>query len=541
MKATSIEHNGAKRIKIEFSYDHRTIEKLRQIEDCRWSTSLRAWHVPDTQESMEKLKINFPEMEFGDVKNYVPPQVFMDQDIQSGQELSQPVSGQNVLIHVLGRRIIIKMPKNDSDVLFVKNLKYSLWDKRNFCWTIPNYPGNLELLKNYFGSRIISIIQNEVVDYQVNDVTKTLSAGEMLLIRTKSGSLRLFGLYRKEILDALKNIAYKKWDSKNKWWTFPYSEKYKEMIRHACDEAGIKLIYEEKEEEIKGLRRIPPEAIPNYRECPEEYVLKLKELRYSENTIRTYTDLFREFINYHFRYDIKSIDEPTIIAYLRYLVMERKVSSSYQNQAINSIKFYYEKVLGGLRKFYFIERPLKEKTLPEVLSEEEIKTMLNKEENLKHKAVIMVGYSAGLRVSEIANLKLVDIDSDRMQIRIRQSKGKKDRYTVLAIKTLDTLRQYFKQYHPREWLFEGWEGRKYSTRSIQAIVKDAARAAGIKKNVTVHTLRHSFGTHLLEHGTDIRYIQGQMGHESIQTTEIYTHISSKGTGQIKSPLDNLDL
>ncbi|MFO7370309.1 MAG: tyrosine-type recombinase/integrase [Bacteroidales bacterium] len=197
--------------------------------------------------------------------------------------------------------------------------------------------------------------------------------------------------------------------------------------------------------------------------------------------------------------------------------------------------------MGGQRKLYFVERPIKEKTLPVVLSKEEITAMIEKEENIKHKAVIMVGFSAGLRVGEIVNLKLTDIDSDRMQIRISQAKGKKDRYTVLSQKTLVTLRAYFSEHNPSEWLFEGWKGNRMSPRSIQDIVKGAAKRAGIKKWVTVHTLRHTFGTHLLEHGTDLRNIQEQMGHASIKTTQIYTHISTGGPNQVRSPLDDLDL
>ena len=224
------------------------------------------------------------------------------------------------------------------------------------------------------------------------------------------------------------------------------------------------------------------------------------------------------------------------------MVTERKVSSSYQNQAINAIKFYYERVLGGQRKFYFIERPIKEKTLPVVLNTDEVKAILNATSNLKHKAILMIIYSAGLRISEAVALKIQDIDSKRMQIRVQQSKGKKDRYTLLSEKALAVLRAYFQEYRPKYWLFEGQEpGSQYATRSIQNIFKASASKAGIRKKVSVYTLRHSFATHLLENGTDIRYIQNLLGHESSKTTEIYTHITTKGFDQLKSPLDNLDI
>jgi integrase/recombinase XerD len=183
----------------------------------------------------------------------------------------------------------------------------------------------------------------------------------------------------------------------------------------------------------------------------------------------------------------------------------------------------------------------KEKTLPSVLSSEEVIEILKATENIKHRAILMTIYSAGLRISESINLKIRDIDSNRMQIRVEQGKGKVDRYTLLSEKTLLILRQYFKEYRPKVWLFEGLiKGEQYSTRSIQNIFQAAVKKAGITKDVSVHTLRHSFATHLLENGTDLRYIQNLLGHANSKTTEIYTHITTKGFDQIKSPLDKLD-
>jgi site-specific recombinase XerD len=186
-------------------------------------------------------------------------------------------------------------------------------------------------------------------------------------------------------------------------------------------------------------------------------------------------------------------------------------------------------------------RPLKEKTLPIVLSSEEVKKILTVLENLKHRAMLMLVYSAGLRVGELITMKMDCIDSKRMQVRVVQSKGKKDRYTLLAPKTLEVLRHYFKKYKPKIYLFEGEEGMPYSARSAQNVLKMASRKAGITKAISIHTLRHSFATHLLENGTDLRYIQSLLGHESSKTTEIYTHVTTKGFDQLKSPIELLDL
>jgi Site-specific recombinase XerD len=222
--------------------------------------------------------------------------------------------------------------------------------------------------------------------------------------------------------------------------------------------------------------------------------------------------------------------------------MERCVSESYQNIVINAIKFYYERVLGGQRKIYLVERPRREKRLPVVLSCDEVISILNCTENIKHKALLMLVYSAGLRISEAINMKITDIDSKRMQIHIRDSKGKKDRYTILSEKVLEVLRIYYKAYKPKQWVFEGTsnDGR-YSVRSIQSVLKASVEKAGITKQVTLHTLRHSFATHLLEEGTDLRYIQSLLGHGSSKVTEVYTNITTSGFSKIKSPLDRLEL
>jgi integrase/recombinase XerD len=363
----------------------------------------------------------------------------------------------------------------------------------------------------------------------------------IIIFKTKTQRLKLVFGYVPELVKHLKSIPYHTWDVRNKWWTIPYSEQFLEEIKKKIVALNMVFVYEEEKSANDRVLRITPYDIPNYRYCPEEFLMKLRELRYSPKTIKLYGSLFEEFINYYPNQDIKTIDEPSIIKFLRFLVTERKISTTYQNQSINAIKFYYEKVLGGQRKFYFIDRPNKEKTLPSVLSTEEVINLLKHTENIKHKAILMTIYSAGLRISEAINLKIKDIDSDRMQIRVEQGKGRMDRYTLLSERAVLILREYFKEYRPTIWLFEGIKkGEQYSTRSIQSVFHAAVKKVGITKDVSVHTLRHSFATHLLENGTDLRYIQNLLGHANSKTTEVYTHITTKGFDQIKSPLDVLD-
>lgn len=212
-----------------------------------------------------------------------------------------------------------------------------------------------------------------------------------------------------------------------------------------------------------------------------------------------------------------------------------------ENNSLMVVKYNNGRVMKGPRRVYYIERPRKEKFLPTVLSEEEVVKIIDSILNLKHKCLIMTCYSGGMRISEVLNLRTIDIDSKRMLINIRGAKGKKDRVTLLSVKLLDLLRKYYRMYKPVEYLFSGQMGGKYAERSAQNILKNACSKAGIKKHVTLHTLRHSWATHLLENGTDIRYIQSLLGHSSPKTTQIYTHITTKGLDQIVNPLDKMDL
>jgi site-specific recombinase XerD len=290
------------------------------------------------------------------------------------------------------------------------------------------------------------------------------------------------------------------------------------------------------------LHHIPEVLISMQQECPQiprEYLELLTRKRYSQNTIKTYTCYFREFIRYFDDRDLKSISSAQIKKYLLELVQYKRISTSQQNQRINAIKFYYEKVLGRKKTVYYFERPKREKKLPVVLSRDEIKLLLTNTFNLKHKCILMTLYSGGLRRSELIKLEIGDIDSERMLIRIRNSKGNKDRYTLLSKQLLAMLREYYRIYRPSRWLFEGPGEKLYSATSIENIFRRALKKSGIKKKATPHTLRHSFATHLLEQGINLRYIQELLGHSSITTTQIYTRVSTQKLSQIKNPLDNL--
>jgi len=543
MKASKIELSGVNRIKLEFPYNQEIASLLKQIPDAKWSHTMKAWHIPYSKVAFSQLMRLFPSVEY--------PQK------NTGEITSEPIAktvvpiinnqnkqNKNVSVQVIGRIIIIKLPKNAIDTHFITSLRYSRWDGKQFCWIVPNYPGNLELIHDYFNERISELIVHENFEVKTSiDSQRKIKTNQLLIIKTIAGRLKLIFGFNKELSYHIKTMPFNNWDTKNKWWSIPYSEKFLYEIKTKAQSQGLEILYEEEEisKEDCKVKRISRIDIPNYSRCPDEYLRKLRELRYTKNTIKTYSGMFEEFINYYNSHDVKQIDDKMIIEFLQYLVIERKVSPSYQNQSINAIKFYYERVLGGQRKFYFLDRPLKEFKLPNVLNVDEITNSIKLVKNIKHKAIIMITYAGGLRLSEVINLKIKDIDSKRMQIFVRQAKGRKDRYTLLSKKVVPVLREYFKEYKPKEWLFEGVKGQRYSESSVYTIVKEAFERAGIKKKASTHTLRHCFGTHLLENGTDIRYIQMLMGHSNIKTTEIYTHMTTKGFDKIENPLDKLEI
>ena len=269
-----------------------------------------------------------------------------------------------------------------------------------------------------------------------------------------------------------------------------------------------------------------------------QYEKRLKIKRYAKSTTKTYISQIKMFLSF-FRKDAKSISISEIEMYIRKCVEQDKISFSTQKAILGTIKLFYKLVFDKDIAIEYLYPSRQEYKLPNVLSQKEVKTLLENISNIKHKALLSLIYSSGLRISELLNLKIQDIDSDRMRIYIKGSKNNRDREVMLSEKILELLRKYFREYKSKEYLFEGQKGGAYSARSVQEILKKALKKAGIKKHATVHTLRHSFATHLIENGTDIRIVQELLGHKNIKTTQIYTHITDQTKRKIKSPFDDL--
>jgi integrase/recombinase XerD len=336
------------------------------------------------------------------------------------------------------------------------------------------------------------------------------------------------------------------WDSFEKAWVIDEAEfTLENILAHFKDKA--ELIVQQKAlksvEYKKSLLR-PIHFLEPLDDLKKEdiqtFIRYLNSKRYSPNTIKVYSDSISTFLRYFSMKDITDISNADLIDFNNNYILKNNFSSSFQNQVVNAVKIYFSAIQHKKIDVELIHRPRREKVLPNVLSKEEVKAILNAHVNIKHKMMLSLIYSCGLRCGELLALHPVHIDSKRNIVLLKCAKGKKDRIVPLSPLILKMLREYYKIYKPKTYLFEGQNmGIPYDARSLQLILKQALQKTGITKSVTLHWLRHSYATHLLESGTDLRYIQELLGHNSSKTTEIYTHVSTKSIQQIKSPFDDL--
>lgn len=265
---------------------------------------------------------------------------------------------------------------------------------------------------------------------------------------------------------------------------------------------------------------------------------EMQTRNYSKRSIDTYLHMLN-CLEEHHNLPANEISISQVKDFLQESIEKKKVSVSYINQVISAVKILQKDVLGKEWESIRIKRPRRMKNLPVVLSKEEVKSIIDVTGNLKHRAILALTYSAGLRISEVINLQPSDIDSHRKQIRIL-GKGNKYRYTLLADNVLGMLRTYWKAYRPVKYLFEGHiKGRPVSVTTVRVIFRNALKKAAISKDASVHSLRHSFATHLLESGVNLKVIQSLLGHSSLRTTSIYLHVTRFDPASIKSPFDEI--
>ncbi|MEI8205146.1 MAG: phage integrase N-terminal SAM-like domain-containing protein [Bacteroidota bacterium] len=392
MKASKITHHNETRIRVDFPYNQEMVSLLRQIADARWSKTLGAWHIPYSSEAFQKLKSLFPDVEIMtepiigarlevaprlekknapliikkpnqtepagtqlDVSNQQHTEetksektnvtaqkrkiVLADTknlDSTIGTQLKVAPRLESISIEITSKHIFIKIPKNEADIQFVRSFKFVKWDSVNYCWVVPNYSTVAHKIKAYFQARNPQITELVPVVEKTSNTEQTFSKNELLVVNQSNRVLKVYFSYNKEVLTEIKKIPLSNWNADEHCWTIPYAEKFISEIKQIAQQYQLEF---KCHEEIKG--KVKPRTsrhdIVNYRECPPEYIAKLKELRYSQNTLETYKHMFEEFINHFSETEPKDITDEMIVDFLRYLVNERNISGSYQNQSINAI------------------------------------------------------------------------------------------------------------------------------------------------------------------------------------------------------------
>jgi len=370
-----------------------------------------------------------------------------------------------MIIKVSQKKIIIKLPKIETDIEFIRTFEYVCWDKKNCVWQIPNNGKNLELLKKYFGERVVKI----------------------------------------EILD--------------------------EAAKKSAAVANHQINFEQL-----------PELNENIEKEILDYKQWMEQKRYSLNTISSYSEALTIFFRYYYKKKVDEIVNQDIIDFNINYIIRKELSFSYQNQFVNAIKLFYKKIYNRNIDIEEIERPRRAKKLPKVIAKQDVMRMLKGIKNQKHKMALTLIYACGLRRSELINLKLEHINSKRKSITIYNSKGQKDRVLPISDKLLEQIKKYYFAYKPETYFIEGHKKNEaYSETSLEKIFHKYLKEVIKNSNFTLHCLRHSYATHLLESGVDLRYIQTLLGHKSSRTTEIYTWVSMKSLQNIKNPTDDFDL
>ena len=351
--------------------------------------------------------------------------------------------------------------------------------------------------------------------------------------------------FNRKLVDVIKEIPGRRWSQTKKQWHFNLNKQVFELLKQKLADTAIidtsllktqwkELKEIEKEKKFANINEETVKAIDYFK-------LWMEQKRYSPQTVKNYVGQLIQFLTYYQPRSFKDLTNEDVERYNHEVIVKNGLSVSFQSSMVGAIKLFYMQAGNTKMNLDKLQRPFKEHRLPQVLSKEEVQKIINATNNLKHKALLSLTYACGMRRGEVINLKIKDLDGKRKLIRIEQAKGKKDRYVPFGSKLRELLTQYYKIYKPKLYLFEGQYEQQYGESSAAQILKHAVKKVGIKKEVTLHTLRHSFATHLLEAGTDIRYIQELLGHNDPKTTMIYTHVSRKKLSEINSPFDDLEI
>jgi site-specific recombinase XerD len=442
-----------------------------------------------------------------------------------------------------GEMIAITFPMEEPYKTLVKQLNGRRWCATNKWVYVKRTPENLrEIFSKFKG---VAWIDGR--DY-FNGVNRSTSKQSIVQIincaQRKQTFINLPSGAKPEWTEKLKRVENAYHIIKTGHWAIPGSNENFRMMKEYFIAQGCMV-------KVKNISKLKVEKKPATNKwyygkpidlrCMQDFKDMLALKRLSPNTAKCYISMFARFLAYFGGKDINALAKTDIVNYILWEIRQNGISATIQNQLINAVKYYYEKVQGRPREIYDLPRPKTVKNEPVVLNNEELQKILSGIKNIKHRCIMSLLFSAGLRRQELLNLKVHDIDMERKVISIHKGKGNKDRISILAETTARHINEYVLQYKPKCWLFEGQAGGQYSAESVWKIFDRLKKRYSIWKKGNVHLLRHTFATNLLEAGTDIRYIQKLLGHCSIKTTEVYTHIANNNLLKIKSPIDQLGI
>ncbi len=574
-----INHRNENRIRLKFPYDVGVIEDVKRLPGIKWSKTMKTWHIPYRRNYLSYLKEFFNDKYIFYNNHYqekAPSNSNQNYTTKADRRKREkeflrcyPVlqdyihtmalkrlskTTQKVYYSFFRKFVLDNKGKKPEDLtyreiyLYLKekagDLNYT--QKRQFIAAIKfYYEKTLGRSKMYFNLDNPQTVERRPVFidfYQFRDMTDG--------IRSPSDRLLLFCAYHLNLTPA--QISKLKLSSKDSIAHHFINANHEEVVRYFAElhrehselHSNQEYLFEKSGRPYQpGELREKVYRISGYYCLKELYTVQcriaLRTTDYSGQTKDSYLSYFIQFLE-HFDYKHPVFIKDEEIR--NYLFLQRAKSSSHQNLVINALKFFLGSVYNKKIEDRYILRPRKEHYLPDYFSKEEISAIINQLDNVKHRLLIILGYSSGLRRSEIQNLRPGDIDSRKNLVFVRDAKGKKDRYSVLPSGIKELLERYLEKHKPRHYLFESSRpGEKYSFSSMTKILKKAAKSAGIHRRVHLHMLRHSFATHLLEDGHDIRYVQEFLGHTTIKTTERYTHIVNDATRRVKSPFDNLGI
>ena len=365
---------------------------------------------------------------------------------------------------------------------------------------------------------------------------------DVIIFPTNINSSQYIGIrtqdYDLNLINRIKTVPKAYWNPNKKSWIIPYTTDAWTQCKLLLQDHQLHILKDDVS--VKKTEKAKVNLSPELQEEYNKFYTQLYVQRYSINTIKSYCNIFIYFLQECKEKSPESWQLEDLKNWIRGKLEKNRWSEAYQNSVVNALKFYYEKVRGETKSFWEI-RARSPKKLPGTLSREDVSKLIKSCANEKHKLILCMIYSCGLRISEMINLRKKDIHYDQSRIFIKAGKGKKDRYVALPTKLINMLKTYTEQYKPDYWLIEGQESGKYSARSIQNVFHQHIEKAKVDAYATVHTLRHSYATHLIEGGVDIRYIQQALGHESLKTTEIYTHITDVNKYRMISPIDDMNI